>query len=216
MQCHFQVLSIVRLNETTLWRGACTDFQISVADIGFLIFWDWRKRVFWIGLFGWTLLHDIKFDRGLFALMIADRGFWFTETCIYVSVNILVNILYGNELNEDINPIQAGLSWALDKSRLKDKNLNCFQALSEEINTSQSIKRIGLSPVNKNMLRAQMTLHNENNEEIEKSFLVDRVRQRQWKNPFQPPLWWSELSFPTPQPVPEFSELARGLLFLLW
>ena len=76
--------------------------------------------------------------------------------------------LYGNELNEDINPIQAGLSWALDKSRLKDKNLNCFQVLSEEINTSQSIKRIGLSPVNKSMLRAQMTLHNENNEEIGK------------------------------------------------
>lgn len=76
--------------------------------------------------------------------------------------------LYGNELNEDINPIQAGLSWALDKSRLKDKNLNCFQVLSEEINTSQSIKKIGLSPVNKSMLRAQMTLHNENNEEIGK------------------------------------------------
>ena len=30
--------------------------------------------------------------------------------------------LYGNEINEDINPIQAGLSWALDKNRLQDHN----------------------------------------------------------------------------------------------
>jgi ribosomal protein L6P/L9E len=52
------------------------------------------------------------------------------------------------------------------RAALKDKNLNCFKALSEELNTSQSIKKIGLSPVNKSMLRAQMTLHNENNQEI--------------------------------------------------
>ena len=69
---------------------------------------------------------------------------------------------------EEINPIQAGLSWALDKKRLNDKNLNCSHILSKEIDTSQSIKKIGLSPINKTMLRAQMTLHNKNNKEIGK------------------------------------------------
>ena len=74
--------------------------------------------------------------------------------------------LYGNEINEDINPIQAGLSWALDKQRLKDNNLNCSNILSKEISSIQSVKKIGLSPINKLMLRSQMIIHNDNKKEI--------------------------------------------------
>ena len=74
--------------------------------------------------------------------------------------------LYGNEINEDINPIQAGLSWALDKKRLQDKNLNCANILSKEINSTQSIKKIGLTPINKMMLRSHMTIHNDEKKEI--------------------------------------------------
>ena len=29
--------------------------------------------------------------------------------------------LYGNEINEDITPVKANLSWALDKKRLEDQ-----------------------------------------------------------------------------------------------
>ena len=76
--------------------------------------------------------------------------------------------LYGNELTEEINPIQAGLSWALDKKRLNDKNLNCSHVLLKEINTSQLIKKIGLTPINRIMLRSQMTIHNEYSKEIGK------------------------------------------------
>ena len=74
--------------------------------------------------------------------------------------------LYGNEINEDINPIQAGLSWVLDKDRLNDKNLNCSEILLKEINSVQKIKKIGLSPLNKMMLRNHMTIHNEQKKEI--------------------------------------------------
>ena len=74
--------------------------------------------------------------------------------------------LYGNEINENINPVQAGLSWALDKKRLQDNNLNGSEILSKELSSVPSIKKIGLSPVNKIMLRNQMTIHNNNKEEI--------------------------------------------------
>ena len=60
--------------------------------------------------------------------------------------------LYGNEINEDINPVQAGLSWALDKNRLQDNNLNGSEILLQELSSIPSVK-IGLSPINKIMLR---------------------------------------------------------------
>ncbi|MDC0232929.1 glycine cleavage system aminomethyltransferase GcvT [Pelagibacteraceae bacterium] len=74
--------------------------------------------------------------------------------------------LYGNEINEDINPIQAGLSWALDKNRLQDNNLNGSEILSKELSSIPLVKKIGLSPINKIMLRNKMAIHNKNKEEI--------------------------------------------------
>jgi len=74
--------------------------------------------------------------------------------------------LYGNEINEDTNPIQAGLSWALDKNRLKDNNLNCSNILSKEIDSIQKVKKIGLSPINKIILRSNMTIKNVEKKEI--------------------------------------------------
>ena len=74
--------------------------------------------------------------------------------------------LYGNEINENITPIQAGLSWALDKKRLGDDNLNGSNILSEQLKGTKRIVKIGITPVNKTMLRNSMTLHNNEKKEI--------------------------------------------------
>ncbi len=74
--------------------------------------------------------------------------------------------LYGNEINENISPVQAGLSWALDKTRLNDNILNCSSILKEQFNSIKSTKKIGLIPVTKSMLRSNMFLFNESKKEI--------------------------------------------------
>ena len=74
--------------------------------------------------------------------------------------------LYGNEINEDITPIQAGLSWALDKKRLEDSNLNGANVLLQQLQATKDKKKIGLTPINKIMLRNNMTLHNNEKDEI--------------------------------------------------
>ena len=74
--------------------------------------------------------------------------------------------LYGNEINENISPVQAGLSWALDKTRLNDNSLNGSSILKEQLNSKKSTKKIGLIPTNKSMLRSNMLLLNESKKEI--------------------------------------------------
>ena len=76
--------------------------------------------------------------------------------------------LYGHELNEKITPIEAGLSWALDKERLEDENLNGNKILSDQLKNKLSNKKIGLISTSKSMLRDGMTLFDNNNNEIGK------------------------------------------------
>ena len=74
--------------------------------------------------------------------------------------------LYGNEINEDITPIQANLSWALDKKRLKNGNLNGSNILLQQLQEAKDTLKVGITPVNKTMLRNNMTLHNMEKNEI--------------------------------------------------
>ncbi|MDA9629210.1 glycine cleavage system protein T, partial [Pelagibacteraceae bacterium] len=74
--------------------------------------------------------------------------------------------LYGNEINEDITPIQANLSWAIDKKRLDDENLNGSNILLQQLQETKDAVKIGITPVNKTMLRNNMTLHNMEKNEI--------------------------------------------------
>ncbi|MBD1147914.1 glycine cleavage system aminomethyltransferase GcvT [Pelagibacterales bacterium SAG-MED31] len=74
--------------------------------------------------------------------------------------------LYGNEINEDITPIQANLSWALDKKRLEDDNLNGSSILLQQLQETKNTIKIGIITLNKTMLRNNMTLHNSEKKEI--------------------------------------------------
>ena len=76
--------------------------------------------------------------------------------------------LYGHELNENITPIEAGLSWALDKDRLNDTALNGNKILSNQLHNKPSNKKIGLISVNRSMLRDGMILFDSNKNNIGK------------------------------------------------
>tara|TARA_A100001011_G_scaffold398841_1_gene504756 strand:+ start:1264 stop:2388 length:1125 start_codon:yes stop_codon:yes gene_type:complete len=76
--------------------------------------------------------------------------------------------LYGHELNETITPVEAGLSWALDKDRLQDNNLNGNKILSEQLNKKLSNKKIGLISISKVMLRDGMLISDINQNNIGK------------------------------------------------
>ena len=76
--------------------------------------------------------------------------------------------LYGHELNENITPIEAGLSWALDKDRLNDTALNGNKILSNQLHNKPSNKKIGLISVNRSMLRDGMILFDRNKNNIGK------------------------------------------------
>ena len=76
--------------------------------------------------------------------------------------------LYGHELNEKITPIEAGLSWALDKERLNDTTLNGNNVLSEQLKNKPSNIKIGLVSVNRTMLRDGMILFDNTKKNIGK------------------------------------------------
>ena len=76
--------------------------------------------------------------------------------------------LYGHELNENITPIEAGLSWALDKDRLNDSSLNGYKVLLDQLHNKPSNKKIGLIAVNRSMLRDGMILFDSNKNDIGK------------------------------------------------
>ena len=71
--------------------------------------------------------------------------------------------LYGNELNENITPIEANLLWAVDLQRLKSSNLNGNKYLTSQIKSLPKIKKIGITAINKIMMRNNMDILDINN-----------------------------------------------------
>jgi len=74
--------------------------------------------------------------------------------------------LYGHELNEQITPIDAGLSWAIDESRFKDKILNGVSVLIKQTNSKPKKIKIGIIATNRSMIRDGMKLFDEKKNNI--------------------------------------------------
>ena len=74
--------------------------------------------------------------------------------------------LYGNELYEEITPVEANLSWAISKVRMKLGGFNGHQTISKQKEEGVSQKRVGILSKSKSILRSKMKLYNENNQNI--------------------------------------------------
>ena len=74
--------------------------------------------------------------------------------------------LYGHELNENITPIEAKLTWSIHKERLSDSNLNGNNILFEQMNTGTNKYKVALKSLSKSILRTNMKLFDQEEHEI--------------------------------------------------
>ena len=74
--------------------------------------------------------------------------------------------LYGNELNENLSPIQAGLQWAISNKRLIEGDFYGHKIILDQLKKNDFKKKIGIMATNKSMLRSKMKLFNVNGNTI--------------------------------------------------
>ena len=76
--------------------------------------------------------------------------------------------LYGNELTENLTPVEVNLTWAIAKSRFITGGFNGFETISNQIVNGTSQKRVGIKSKNKSILRSHMKIYNKNEKNIGK------------------------------------------------
>ena len=74
--------------------------------------------------------------------------------------------LYGNDLNEEITPIEAKFKWAIDKDRLLNSSLNGYQILNSQINDGVKKIKVGLKVLSNSIIRSKMKLFDLQDNEI--------------------------------------------------
>jgi len=76
--------------------------------------------------------------------------------------------LYGNELNDDLTPVEANLFWAISTSRFKRGDFNGFQIILNQSINGTLKKRVGVKSKSKSILRSHMKIYNKNEKIIGK------------------------------------------------
>ena len=74
--------------------------------------------------------------------------------------------LYGHDLNEKINPIEANLKWAIAKRRREEGGFNGWEKIKDVINNGSEKKRIGILPEGRIIARENTKIFSEQGEEI--------------------------------------------------
>ena len=74
--------------------------------------------------------------------------------------------LYGHDLNEKTNPIEANLKWAIAKRRRKEGGFNGWGIIKELINSGSNKKRVGILPEGRIIARENTKVFSEQGKEI--------------------------------------------------
>jgi aminomethyltransferase len=74
--------------------------------------------------------------------------------------------LYGHDLNEKTNPIEANLKWAIAKRRREEGGFNGWKKIKELIANGSDKKRVGILPEGRVIARESTKVFSEKNEEI--------------------------------------------------
>ena len=74
--------------------------------------------------------------------------------------------LYGHELNQEINPIQANLKWAISKKRRETGGFKGWENIKKDLQNGVSKIRVGVKPAGKIIAREGTKIYSNTGEEI--------------------------------------------------
>jgi aminomethyltransferase len=74
--------------------------------------------------------------------------------------------LYGHDLNEKINPIEANLKWAIAKRRREEGGFNGWEKIKKLLINGSNKKRVGILPEGRIIARENTKIFSEQNKEI--------------------------------------------------
>jgi len=74
--------------------------------------------------------------------------------------------LYGHDINESTNPIEANLKWAISKRRREEGGFVGYSKIKSDMNGSLTRLRVGVKPEGKIIAREGVKIFSENNKEI--------------------------------------------------
>ncbi len=74
--------------------------------------------------------------------------------------------LYGHDINESTNPIEANLKWAISKRRREEGGFVGYSKIKSDMNGSLSRLRVGVKPEGKIIAREGVKIFSEDNKEI--------------------------------------------------
>ncbi len=74
--------------------------------------------------------------------------------------------LYGHDLNEEINPVEANLKWAISKRRREEGGFNGFETIKKDLEKGTEKIRVGLKPLSRIIAREGVKIFSENEKEI--------------------------------------------------